>query len=66
MNWQAVSELNAEKGKKTNPKFPYKGKQMTLWKKNACAMEMIASKNSILIEKSTQTVDKHAPKRRIN
>lgn len=60
MNWQAVPELKQKMENK--PKFLKKAKK---WK-NACAMEMTGSKNSILIVKSTQTVDKQAPKRRIN
>lgn len=63
MNWQAVPELKQKM--KNKPKFLKKAKQMMLCK-NACAMEMAGSKNSIVIVKSTQTVDKQAPKRRIN
>lgn len=63
MNWQAVPE--PEQKMKNKPKFFNKAKQMMLWK-NACVMEMTNFKNSILIVKSTQTVDKQALKRRIN
>lgn len=62
MNWQTVPKL---KKKKNKSKFLNKAKQTTLWK-NACVMEMTISKNSILIVKSTQAVDKQALKRRIN
>lgn len=66
MNWQPASEQNAVEGgqKKMEQK-----KNLRERKTNddvSCAMEMIAPKNSIVIEKSTQTVDKHALKRRIN
>lgn len=49
MNWQAAPEL---KGKmKNKPKFLNKAKQMMLWKKRECVMEMTNSKNSMLIVK---------------
>lgn len=63
MNWQAVPELKQKMENKL--KFFNKAKQ-TMPGKNACAMEMTSSKNSILIVKSTQTVDKQTLKRRIN
>lgn len=64
MNWHTAAKLFQTM--KNKPKFLNKAKQMILWKKNVCVMEMIASKNSTLIVKSTQTFDKQAPKRRIN
>lgn len=48
MNWQAASELKEKM--KNNPKFFNKAKQMML-QKNACAMEMTGSKNSLFIVK---------------
>lgn len=63
MNWQAAPELKQKM--KNKLKFFNKAKQMML-RKNAWAMEMTGSKNSILIVKSTQTVDKQTLKRRIN